>query len=427
MCNQRKRISYLAWLVLIVPLCAAAVHAQTTAQTIPSLMEEDCSQLANTLSSSSAHAEGIRFITCFARQSPAERIKLWQQGTNSITANTEMEELLIGQGTDTALLLARFVQDKEFKRRLHALKLLCDMDRFVSTEQLPSPLDVFQNKQVNGMLNAFMLVDGRRIGSEAFGIVKWAAEQNEDADLRFYARKYSGLLDKDLVNLSLPEALKQWREAVIECQGREGSGSRASSMMYHLEKILIARAPESLPALTDMLEHDSNSYTREQAIGVIEAIDNRRVRLRGIEQGRRAIEAVRLAIARGELKPTYVKKQWRTYLWENLEAQFMRDYWFVHDEQNQGISQAWDFYANSLDEIFKTGTTIFPVKQPDMRPTIRQFVTYLTELDPYYPSWEYIDFGPPWDGLCHPRFQQKMMRYDEAWKRFTAAQRNSHS
>jgi hypothetical protein len=401
---------------------------KTTAQTTAAMSKGDCSLFAKVLSRTTTRTEDLQFLACFSRQPPRERIRLWQTGLHAVGVGREMTELLIGQGTDTAPLLAALLRDKKSYYRFYALKLLCDMDRFVPSERLPIPEDEFVNEQVQELMNDFMVVDGRRIGSEVYATVKWATEQSEDTELRFYAREYTGLLDKDLEKLPLTEVVKQWREAVIKCKGHAGLESKASSMMYHLTDVLVTRAPESLPTLTEMLKSDSSSYVREHAIIVVRAIDNRRVRLRGIEEGRRAIEAVRLAIERGGLKPTYDKKSWRKELGEELEAQFLRDYWSVRDEQNGGISQDVDFYANTLDEMYGTGTKVsrfMPKGKPDMRPTVRQFITYLTEIDPYYPSWEYFNLGPPWEGVCHLLFQRKMTRYHEAWKHFIATQGNT--
>jgi hypothetical protein len=425
---ERTQISHIALLVIMSALFFVLGQEKTAAQTQAAIYRDDCSQFAKVLSGTSSRAEDLQFLACFLHQPPRERIRLWQAGLHAVGVGTEMTELLIAQGTDTASLLAALVRDKKSYYRFHALKLLCDMDRFVPSERLPIPEDEFVNEQVQGLMNDFMVVDGRRIDSEVYATVKWAAEQTEDTELRFCARKYTGLLDKDLEKLSLTDVVKQWREAVIKCKGHAGLESKVSSMMHHLQKTLIARVPESLPILTEILNSDSSGYVREQAITVVRAIDNRRVRLRGIEEGRRAIEAVRLAIERGGLKPTYDKKNWRKELWEELESQFLRDYWFVHDEQNGGISQDGDFYANTLDEMYGTGTKVsryVPTGKPDIRPTIRRFITYLTEIDPYYPSWEYISLGPPWEGVCHPLFQRKIARYNEAWKGFMATQGNS--
>jgi hypothetical protein len=45
----------------------------------------------------------------------------------------------------------------------------------------------------------------------------------------------------------------------------------------------------------------------------------------------------------------------------------------------------------------------------------------LTEVDPFFPSWEYALTGS--DEVFHPRFRRKMARYYEQWQRFKAAQK----
>jgi hypothetical protein len=55
-------------------------------------------------------------------------------------------------------------------------------------------------------------------------------------------------------------------------------------------------------------------------------------------------------------------------------------------------------------------------------PELRRFVSFLTEVDPYFPSWEFTFVGDMSDTMLHPRFKVKMARYYEQWKRFKAEQ-----
>jgi hypothetical protein len=45
-------------------------------------------------------------------------------------------------------------------------------------------------------------------------------------------------------------------------------------------------------------------------------------------------------------------------------------------------------------------------------------VSFVTEVDPFFPSWEYNYFGD--DEIMHPYYKQRIARYYEQWKRFKA-------
>lgn len=418
MSRKRGFLAQAAYLFLIGGALSWVGHGQSVTSSSRPAVNADCQQLAATLGPSSERRAVSRFLECYARLPPQERVKWWMSGTKHVPYQY-MGEILVGHGVDTALLLADLVRDRKSPARFYALKLLCDMDSFVPVEKLPLARDIYQTEQVAGINNAFMVVDGRRIGAAAYAVVKWATEQTEDDELRFYARDYSGLLAQEYAKLTLPEVVRQWREAVVKCQGREGLGLQDCSMEYYLGEPLIVRAPASLPALTEMIEHDPNGYVREMAIILVRNIDNKAVRLRRIEEGRAAIAAVYRSLEKGGLKPAYTKKEWRKWLKEELTAQFERDYWAVHDELHGGVSNEWEFYANALHTLFGTATQLPAYgTRPEVWAEFRRFITYLTNVDPYFPSWVYAHPGMAWEGLCHPQFRAKLTRYYEAWQRF---------
>ncbi len=418
--SKQNRFFKLSVRLILSIFFAVLVSVSAAGQTASIPHSQDCTQQAKNLSAFSPSPVDAAFLNCFAQLPPQERLRWWKSGTNSLNANSGMTDVVMAQGTDAAPLLAEIVRDNMSPYRFYALKLLCDMDKFVPVEQLPFPHNLYTGP-VNGMSNSFMVVDGRRIGPEAYATVKWAAAQMGDEDLRFNARKYSGLLDQDFAQLSLADVVVRWREAAIKCRGLEGLGVKDCSIEHHLDGVLIARAPTSLPALSEMLQHDPSGYVREHAIVIVRSIDNKIVRLRGISEGREAIEAVRRAVERGGLRPTYTKKELRKELWENLEAQFLHDYWHIRDKQNAGISLDWYIYAKALHKLHGAETENPPIAsagREDVRPEIRRFITYLTEIDPYFPSWEFVHPGFAWEGLTHPQFRQKIARYYDQWKTF---------
>jgi len=60
------------------------------------------------------------------------------------------------------------------------------------------------------------------------------------------------------------------------------------------------------------------------------------------------------------------------------------------------------------------------IRQEWAIPAFNAFITFLTDKDPFFPSWEYTYFGPSYSEAFHPKFQAKMARFEDAWKQFKA-------
>jgi hypothetical protein len=375
------------------------------------------------------------FISAFLKMSPQERVRLWKERkdpTGSELVLTAMDDALIALGTDAVPYLAQIVRQGDSYHRAYALYILCQMDRFVSLEESPlpevGPSVYIKPLNLGGLLNQFMLVDGRRIGKDGYQIVKWAAEQTKDKDLRFHARLYSGLLEKDIRKLSLEEQTKMWRDAVAKSKGILGIARDIDSYWLSelLAKILVERAPESIPPLITLLENDSDGYVREEVIRIFTLVDTYRVRLRGIEEGRKAIESVRKALERGGLKPVYRTRKSREELWEWFSREVFNDEFELHH------GSSWSLIAIALERFYgvkgtKRYNTAPGILVIEAVPHMRQFIAYLSKIDPYFPSWEYTYIGSPRDECLHPRFKQKIARYYEQWKRFEAEQNYTKS
>lgn len=371
--------------------------------------------------------EEEEFVTNFLSLPPEERVKLWKEGKD-ITGRglipRRMDDALIARGVDAVHYLAEVVRKGDSYHRAYALKILCDMDRFVPLQELPVPEvgDSIYVKalKLGGRLNPFMAVDGRRIGIEGYGVVKWAAEQIKEKDLRFHARQYSGLLERDLRQLSLDEQIKQWKEAVIKSKGVLGVDIDAYNLSYLLKAILIEKAPESIPPLIGILENDSNGYVREEALTVIAVIDTFHMRLRATEVGEKAIETIHRAVERGGLKPVHTTREELESLWKQVSAEVFNDEVAIHNGSH------WSVIAMALEKFYGVHATKRYNSTPEIVlieaiPEMRRFVTYLTKVDPFFPSWEYTFLGGS-EEVMHPRFKQKVARYYEQWKKFKAEQ-----
>jgi hypothetical protein len=363
-----------------------------------------------------------KFMLDFLSLPPRARVKLWREGkdvTGRGLIPRRIEDALIARGMDAAPYLAEVVRKGDSYSRVYALKILCDMDRFVPVEEMAMPefegRVYVESLNIAGRLNPFMIVDGRRIGREGYEVVRWAAEQTKNKDLRFHARQYSGLLEQDLRNLSLDEQIKQWRDAVVKSKGLLGRDMDAYNLSHILKGVLVTRAPESIPLLTAILDGDPNGFVREEALSVIASIDMFRMRLRGTAIGREAIEAVRRALEKGGLKPVNITRQERDDHWKWFSTLVFDDEVpFLGASEWIGISIAFEvLYGVKVTRRYNTTPKIQVI---NVIPEMRQFVTYLTQVDPFFPSWEYAYFGN--DEVMHPHYKQKIARYYELWKRF---------
>jgi len=351
----------------------------------------------------------------YPKWSPQERVKLWLDagGPDGSVDSVEMENELVVHGLDTVPYLALIVRQGKGYQRLGALRLLCKMDRFVPAERLPEGVpaqELFGGSQPVGILDSLMVVDGRRIGKEGIEVVRWAAEQTRHDDLRFHAREYSGLLEQDLRNLSFEDQVKQWRTSAAKCKDDPGMNDDCT-LNDLLGHILIEKVPEALPPLIEMLERDSNSYVREQAMQLLVWMDRTSVRLRGTETGRRAIEAIRRALQRCNQKPAYDDRESCDDYWKSVSAR-------VFDDRG-AMSIDW---MDLLEKIY--GLRLKDKEIQTLSTEGRQFVAYLTKVDPYFPGWEFPHHA--WGYMMHPRFKMKWARYYEQWKRFKASQNNTN-
>jgi hypothetical protein len=345
-----------------------------------------------------------------------------------------MDSALIARGIDAVPYLSDILKTGDSYHSIYALQILCDMDRFIPRADFPLPglgstvggvgVEV---PEISGRVNQFQKVDGRRIGRAGYEVVKWAGEQNKNQDLRLHARQYTGLLSEDVQKLSLQEAVSEWRNLIAKT--KRGFAARDTlgyiGINYELSRLIVEAAPESIPILTRILKEDKSGYVREDAILQLRLIDSSRMRLRATEEGRAAIEAIKHAFEVGGLEPVYKNKQWREQTWKEIEAEMLRDQFPLHH------GSKLSFLAQALEGLYGVKATKRYYTVQDIieaTPEMREFVSYLTRVDPYFPSWEYTFIGLLNDDQAfHPRFKQKIARYYEQWKRFKAERVSSPS
>jgi hypothetical protein len=184
--------------------------------------------------------------------------------------------------------------------------------------------------------------------------------------------------------------------------------------------MMISEAPDSIPPLLRVLKADSDGFVREEAINILYAIDNHKMRLRATPVGLEAIAAIHEGLQRGGLKPVYAQPAARDRLRMSFTASTL------HDQVDLGEARVGRFWLecsmSCTQPTWRIGTP-GPLGQTitQATPIVRQFITYLTDTDPSFPGWEYTYVGDPGDEVLNPRFRQKMARYYDEWKRFQIA------
>jgi hypothetical protein len=360
--------------------------------------------------------EKKQFRRDFLNLSAEERVRIWKLGEREADYT---EQALIAGGADVVPFLTEIVKNNREKlfHRWEAMRVLCDMDRFVPRNELLLPQ--FANVGPTGregVINRYSSVTGRRIGQEGLDALHWAAD-HADKEVRFHAQEVLELLDKQLSRLTVEEKVRRWAVAIEKNRGDHGGFVNPDEYLIGsaIKRQLVEQAPDSIPLLVSLLETSKSGYVREATISLLEWIDLTRVRLRALPDGRAAIHAVDKAIQLGNMKPVFTRLDERERWRKVLSASFLRDEWPVYHE---------------IDLLVEAGELLEKEDKQSRLPSkdhseMQAFVTYLTALDPFFPSWEFINvYNVGRAEVAHPRFKAKVDRFYAEWKRFKALARS---
>ena len=145
--------------------------------------------------------ERAQFQDRYLQLEPPEQVRMWLKQKPSDYA-ADMENILIARGESARYMAAIVRNPKEsLYQRWRAMKLLCDMDRYVPVKEFPVPAreEIYLPRlNLSGVINRNAPVNGQRIGKEAYEALQWAASQTRSQEVRFHARDLLGLLDEDL-------------------------------------------------------------------------------------------------------------------------------------------------------------------------------------------------------------------------------------
>jgi hypothetical protein len=369
------------------------------------------------------------FLSDFLRLPPRGRVAEWKKGARSgaftyIGPWRDKTEGLIAFGTDAVSELSAIIRQDKIFYQIHALDVLCDMDRFVPASETIIPTIGgtirSEDSSIDGFVNPCIKVDGRRIGKEGYETVRWAMDQASNRDLAEWARRCSGIAREEIDQLPLNQKLEEWKRLAKATAG--GTNFWRLNPYYRFQQLSMSLVEKdgfaAVAPLTDILRRERNGYVREEAIHLLRNIDSHAARLRSSPAGREAIEAIRTAFEKGSLKPVYASDRARKGAYESeFHSQFFNDRWLNHSSSDLHIiALAFEqFYGEPL--VVRTRATR-QIRQERACEELLKFVTFMTDVDPSFPSWEYSYAGYQPVQILHPAFKKKMARYYEEWKKF---------
>jgi hypothetical protein len=375
------------------------------------------------------------FFKIFAAMPPSNRVELWlRDEKDNHFEGGNIRDVMIIHGLDCVTCLMDVCRSRKNEDRALAIHLLSEMDRFVAMKDAPLRLDFGTVRDYGcrdskergwngGMIDRFMKLDGRRIGIEAKDLLYKIADQEKDEDLRIFTREEIGLLYYDLKQAALSELIDRWKWLIIRSTTsimRKPIYSKESSELTQIRRIMMDSAFELIPVMTDILSKNSNAAVRNAAYSFLAGVDVKAIRLRRISEGREAIRVMRQALAEKRLRLENQTQDAQYYKWQGAVAQLF------DDEESIGDSMFRFVVAEALRAYYAKATTIptDPTKTvPKITLEMKRFFSYMTVVDPTYPSWEFTSDGIHGaDSTLHPRFRQKIARYYECWKEFKANQ-----
>ena len=308
------------------------------------------------------------------------------------------------------------IKGNDVERSRYAVFLLCLRARFVHHSE-------FLIKQVNGNFSSDEQRNGRispfppdlnKLDKEARQALSEALG-SPNAKLRNSTKLYTFALLKELSSVPTPELAERWRETsrkVPACNhDRPTAYSDDEQAIPILRDALASRGLEAAVAISSLLKSERNPEVLEEAIELERFLDSAAVRLRRSEEGRQVIQAVKDAVLTHSLqycewRLNKTEKQRQEY-WLELESQFLRDRF------DCSLASWAKLIVLALDQQYGDHITCGIQMQG--------FLSWLTDVDPAFPAWEFPSTGTD-DDMLHPNFESKIRRYHEMWIKMKTSQ-----
>jgi hypothetical protein len=338
----------------------------------------------------------------------------------AFTTDFQIEEEILVASADPVVdsSLAAEARRGDSGAAREAVFMICERARFVRAAEFPVKisLDGFVTGIRGGLINPFF-PDFNKVGKEAEDAVK-AALESPDASLRTTANIYCGGLALELARVPANEIAARWRTKLgklADPMFADSDSSETGELVRVLKQALAAKGLEGATAVSSLLEKENKPWAREREIEMIEFLDGAAVRLRGSQQGRDILHVVAKTVARKELKLNKTREAREEY-WRSLQDIFLQDnYNYVGDSRDHWAR----FIALAFDQFYGEHVS---VSIRGARPSFtraHEFVSYLTDIDPTFPSWEFPSTLSERD-MFHPNFAAKIARYHAIWMQMNA-------
>ena len=336
----------------------------------------------------------------------------------------EQEILVASDDPGINNALATEIIGGDVERARYAVFLLCLRARFV-------PHTDFLIKQVNGLVSsgsregriAPFPPDFSKLDQRARAALQ-SALSSPNQGLRSSARIYSFAALEDLSSVPTNTLAKQWRAAagkVPACfHDHPLAYSDAEQSISLIKSALASRGLAGVVAISPMLKNENDTEARGEEIEFVRFVDTSVVRLRGSEEGTRVIQILKEAVLAHPLRYCWMRFNQtegdRQKYWLELEDQFLRD------RVPCDLGSWATLIALALDQLRGDSLTKPALFEKDYRvcsPQMQRFISWLTDVDPNFPAWEFPSTGTQ-DDMLHPLFLSKIGRYHEMWVKMNA-------
>jgi len=331
------------------------------------------------------------------------------------------EEILVSSADPTinAPLTAEAMSGDNRPQASYAVYLICLRARFVPRSEflirgVVATYPWSEPEKTKGLISPFS-PNWDRVGTEAKEAVMEALKSPNMAR-RAIAKLYSGELGKELGSVPTSELADRWRAAAAKLPHPTLYQSDASETASVIGRALVYRGLDAAVAVSSMLAKENEPWAVEDEIGTIAGIDSSTVRLRASPQGRDAIATIERIFATRKKWFIQENDHYREEYRQTLEDRFLKD------EFDCNLNSALQMTALAFDQFYSEHMT-YPSPYGGStrfcnRELMTKLISYLTETDPTFPSWEFPT-GSYYDVL-HPRFAAKMARYHEVWIRMNS-------
>lgn len=356
-------------------------------------------------------------------------VPLWKRSSEVFRtegdAQLSFEQDILVASADPAIngALVTEIEGYDPERARYAVFLLCLRTRFVPRSEffVKQMVGQFSSGEREGNVSPFR-PDLAKLDTKARLAINNALA-SPNPRLRNSTKIYTFALVEELSSIPTSELANKWRVAIGKVPAclhdRSVAYSDDEQVIPILRIALTSRGLEGAVAVSMLLKNERNPEALGEEIQMVRFLDSAAVRLRGSGDGRRVIQTVKDAVLTHTLQYCWMRydktERERKAVWAELEGQFFRD------RVECGLSSWATLIALALDQEYGDQMSVPSVFVPRSRtcgPKMQVFLTWLTDLDPTFPAWEFPSTSTT-DDMLHPAFASKIRLYHDAWMKMT--------